>query len=294
MKTTFTTHDGLALHVHLHGPDDAPLTVVLSHCWTADEYDWYHQVIALLSRFGHGVRLLLWDHRGHGASDAAPQEACTLGNLGRDMAGLIDRFAPTGPLVLAGHSIGGMTMMELGAQRPDLMERVRGALFCSTAASGLENVTLGLPEVGPRAKAQIPHMLARRAEMMARSKRRHTPRTERLVLGTLVFGKQRRTHDLALAVDQLINCPPATMSGFFENMMGHDRRDALKAYAGIPTLVLVGGVDRLTPPDRAREIAAGIDGARLLIAPEAGHMLPYERDELVSEALIQLIEGALL
>ena len=107
---TFTTYDGLRLHVTVHGPADAPVTVLLSHCWTADETDWHYQVEDLLSRYGHRIRLITWDHRGHGRSDRAPEKDCTIPNLARDLGDIVDEFASDGPLVLAGHSVGGMTI----------------------------------------------------------------------------------------------------------------------------------------------------------------------------------------
>src|SRR5690606_15954335 len=134
--------------------------------------DWHYQVRELLATFGHDVQILTWDHRGHGRSAATPLPACTVRHLALDMGQVIDEHAPTGRLVLAGHSIGGMTMMALAEERPELLERVAGALFCSTAAADLHTVTLGLPEMGARAKAQIPRMLAQRARQLSRSTRR--------------------------------------------------------------------------------------------------------------------------
>lgn len=287
------THDGYSLHVRTHGPDDAPLTVVLAHCWTADTADWHYQVRDLLDRFGHGVRILTWDHRGHGRSEPAPMAACTVENLARDMADVIDAHAPAGPLVLAGHSIGGMTMMALPELRPDLVRRAAGAMFVATSAGGLREVTLGLPEVGPLVKGQIPRMLALRARLVSRPHRRRTPTIERYVVQKLLFGHPLRPRDAGLVVDQLINCSPATMRGFYESCLEHDRLAGLDAYDGIPVRVLVGDRDLLTPVDHARAIAHAIPSARLLIAPGAGHMLPLERDELVTRELVGLVERAL-
>ncbi len=77
------------------------------------------------------------------------------------------------------------------------------------------------------------------------------------------------------------------MAGFYREFMRHERTAGLAAYDAIPTRVLVGDADRLTPPEHARRIAGAIRGARLLVAPGAGHMLPLERDELVSEQLVE-------
>jgi pimeloyl-ACP methyl ester carboxylesterase len=102
-----------------------------------------------------------------------------------------------------------------------------------------------------------------------------------------------RLRDAALATEGIINSPAATMVGFYEDILGHDRAAACPTYDGIPTRVLVGDGDRLTPPPHARRIAGSIRGARLTIAPGAGHMLPLERDELVSNLLLELVAGAL-
>jgi pimeloyl-ACP methyl ester carboxylesterase len=286
------THDGLALHVTTYGPEDASVTVVLAHCWTADEADWHYQVRDLLTHFGHGVRIVTWDHRGHGRSQTCGTADCTIDNLARDMGAVIAHHAPTGPLVLAGHSIGGMTMCALPASRPDLLARVAGLLFVATSSGRLDTVTLGLPEMGTFVRAQIPRVLATRARIISRRSRRGSPRLERQVAQRFLFGRGARSRDIGLVVDQIINCCPETFSGYYADMMTHERTDALAAYDGIPTTVLVGGADLLTPPPHGRRIATNIRGARFAVAPEAGHMLPLERPRLVSDELIALVEMA--
>lgn len=287
------TYDGLELHVTAHGPADAPVTAVLAHCWTSDEADWHYQVRDLMTRYGHGIRILTWDHRGHGRSEPAAESQCTIGNLARDMGDVIDTYAPHGRLVVAGHSIGGMTMMELAVARPDLVERIDGLLFVATSSGRLDSVTLGLPETGRLVKAQIPRILALRARLHSRSRRRRSPTIERRVVSRFLFGSPSRQRDCGLVVDQIINCPPATMSGFYRDFMLHERTTGLAAYDGIPTTVLVGSADLLTPPHHARRLASAIRGARLVVCPGAGHMLPLERDRLVSDELIDLVDRAL-
>lgn len=292
MRHELTTHDGLRLHVTTHGRADATVTVLLAHCWTADEEDWHYQVRDLLDRYGADVRVVTWDARGHGRSEESPLEACTIENLARDLGAVVDAYAADGPLVLAGHSIGGMTIMELPETRPDLVHRVRGLLFVSTSSGELDSVTLGLPEVGSTAKRAIPHVLAARARLLTRRERRRTPAIERYVVHRLLFGEPLRLRDAGLATDQLICCPPATMEGFYRDLMQHERLAGLAAYDDVPAVVLVGSADRLTPPPHARRLAGGIRGARLLVAPGAGHYLPLERPELVTEHLVDLVERA--
>jgi pimeloyl-ACP methyl ester carboxylesterase len=288
------TTDGLRLHVTVRGPEDAPVTVLLAHCWTADEADWHYQVHDLLERYGRGIRLVTWDHRGHGRSDPAPAVDCTIAHLARDLGGVVDEFAASGPLVIAGHSIGGMTMAALPEERPDLVGRIRGLLFVSTSCGGLNTVTLGFPEITGRAvRAQLPYLLAARARMLSRSQRRRVPLIERQITRRFLFGDVKRQRDMNLVVDQIISCPPATMSGFYRDFMTHERAEGLKAFDGVPATVLVGSRDLLTPPVHARRLAAGISGARMLVSPGAGHMLPLERPQLVTDELVALVDAAL-
>lgn len=286
------TADGLELHVATYGAPDAPVTVLLAHCWTSDAEDWHYQVRDLLAAFGHEVRIVTWDHRGHGRSDAAPEAACTITHLARDLGAVVDEHAPRGRLVVAGHSIGGMTLMALPEVRPDLVGRIAGLLFVATSSGRLDTVTLGLPELGPAIKGRLPFLLATRARLLSRRTRRRSPSIERAVVNRFLFGEPMRLRDAGLVVDQLVTCPPATMSGFYRDFQTHERTAGLAAYDDVPTRVLVGDADLLTPPHHARRIASAIHGARLLVAPGAGHMLPLERDELVSAQLIELVQAA--
>jgi len=179
-----------------------------------------------------------------------PPPSCviTIDHLAADLGKLFDEFAPTGRLILAGHSLGGMTIMALAEQRPDTLTQ---------------------------------------------SARRRRPIIETQVVRRFLFGEARRREDEALTVDCLLNTPAPSLTGFFEDIVRHHvRYDALGSLAVAPVHVLVGERDKLTPVRHARAISAGINGSRLTIAPGAGHMLPLERDSLVSEALLELVRAA--
>lgn len=284
------TFDGLRLHVRTYGPQDAPLTVVLAHCWTLNHRDWHYQVEALQREFGHNIQILTWDHRGHGESEHSRTAACTIANLARDMVDVVAEYAPHGKLVVAGHSIGGMAMMAVAEQNPQFYDRVVGAAFISTSSGRLNTITLGLPEVaGKVVRGRIPRLLWLRTKTLTRRARRRAPIFERQVVSRFVFGEPVRLTDITLTVEGIIGSPSATLVGFYNDCMVHERTEYLKVFDGIPTQVLVGTQDVLTPPSHSRRIAENIEDAVLTVVPKAGHMLTLERDELVSGTLIRLV-----
>jgi len=286
------TADGLRLNVHASGPRDADVTVVLAHGWTQSLHTWRYQARDLPAAVAPRVRVVRYDHRGHGRSEHTPERDATLDNLARDLSAVIDAFAPEGPLVLAGHSMGGMAMMALAEQRPELFaERVVGAVFVSTSGGGLDRVTLGLPPaMGARLRNRLPRLLALRARMLSRRRRRRPPTIESQVVRRFLLGRPIRPSDHRLVLEDLVATPADSMCGFFADLMRHDRSAALPALETVPTHVLVGDCDRLTPPGHARRLSAAMPWADLSVLAGAGHMLPLERDDAVTRAVADLVD----
>jgi pimeloyl-ACP methyl ester carboxylesterase len=149
-ESTVRTEDGVVLHVEEHGPTGAAATFVLAHGYTQASSLWAGQVRDLLAA-RDDLKVIVYDHRGHGRSGRTPGEAATLEQLGRDLAAVIEATAPSGPVLLGGHSMGGMTLMSFAEQHPDVVrDRVAGVAFVGTSSGGLASVTWGLPgPVGP-------------------------------------------------------------------------------------------------------------------------------------------------
>jgi pimeloyl-ACP methyl ester carboxylesterase len=267
--------DGVALHAEIDGAAGAPVTVVLAHGWTLDLRTWGPVARALVDG-PSPVRVVRHDHRGHGRSAAVDPESMTLEQLADDLAAVITETAPDGPLVLGGHSMGGMTLMALAERHPAVIERAVGIALVATVSGGLAQATLGLP---PRRAALFRHAEKRlygsrgwAARSSLGDPRLLAPAMRWLLLGPGAGPEARRITTATVAA-----CRPLTVSGFRPALEAHERDAALAAFASIPTTVLVGSRDRLTPVAAARRIAAALPSAELTIFPDAGHMLPVER-----------------
>ena len=131
---TVTTDDGIDLHVEVDGVEDATLTVLFAHGFTARLAEWELQRAAVRDR----ARLVLFDQRGHGRSAWTRLTAATIDRTGRDLGQVLDATTPAGPVVLAGHSMGGMSILALARQRPELFgDRVVGVFLLATSSGGL-------------------------------------------------------------------------------------------------------------------------------------------------------------
>ena len=111
--------DGVRLSCEEIEADGKPaLTVVLVHGFALDRRTWHFQRPFLAALTDPRVRVVLYDQRSHGRSERAPRESCTIEQLGHDLDAVIRALAPEGPLVLVGHSMGGMTIMALAEHVP--------------------------------------------------------------------------------------------------------------------------------------------------------------------------------
>ncbi|GAA4440831.1 alpha/beta fold hydrolase [Actinokineospora soli] len=280
------TSDGVALHVVEQG--SGPVTLVLVHGWTMDHTSW-DDAVGLLP----GVRVLRLDWRGHGRSAAAPPGTATIDRLADDLAEVIAARVPTGPIVLAGHSLGGMTMMALAERHPGLVRsRVVGAAFVSTTYGGLSKLTLGLPRWVAAPVLYVEEWLNRGLARLTRPVLLRKTRALRPGVRWLVFGKAPDWGHVALTAAQVGRCNPANMVGFRNALNEHERLHALDAFAGAETVVMHGERDRLCPLRDAHVLASALPGAELVVFPRAGHMLNYERVHEVAARLRRLVARA--
>ncbi len=290
------TGDGTGLFAVDSGPDAAPVTVVLAHGWTLDERCWAPVADGLTggAHPGPRPRVIRYDHRAHGRSDDTAEADMTIDRLADDLAELIDRVCPSGPLVLAGHSMGGMTVMALAQRHPELVaSRVAGVALVATASGGLGGAaTLGLS--GRPAQAFLAGKQAVTASPRWTGRRALTRRPALLGpgLSALLLGRRPDARALRLTCDAIGDCRPTTVSGFTPTLTGHERDVALEAFADLPVELMVGSRDRLTPPRFARRIRTSLPRSAMTIFPDAGHMLPVERVDGVTARIAALVQQA--
>ncbi|WP_331271894.1 alpha/beta fold hydrolase [Motilibacter aurantiacus] len=292
------TDDGVPLHVEVDEPaGPARTTVVLVHGFGNDLRAFHHQRRALRPH----ARLVLFDQRGHGRSGGTPDARSprfrsVIDQLGADLARVLAETAPDGPVVLVGHSMGGMTVMALADRHPELFgPRVVAVALLSTSPGQLAEVTLGLPAAAGR----LVHRLApgvlrtatRQAELVERGRRAGNELSYALTRH-YAFGGQVSPELVALVVDMVAATPVQTLAEVFPAFAAHDKLEALAVLAGLPSLVLVGERDLLTPVEHSRAIAERLPLAELVTVPDAGHMVLLERPAPVDEALLRLLDRA--
>ncbi|MCW2777956.1 MAG: Pimeloyl-ACP methyl ester carboxylesterase [Frankiales bacterium] len=286
-QRTVTTPDGVDLHVEVHGPDDAAGTVVLLHGYVQSSRLWSGQVRDLVTA-RPDLRVVVYDHRGHGRSTATSREHAHLEQLGRDLRQVLDEVAGDGPVVLGGHSMGGMTMMAFAEQFPEEFgKRVVGAAFVATSSGGLDAVTYGLPApVAKVVKKVLPKAYEKAVRDEAKGKTRPSTAFER----RLVFPKGADPEHVREVLEVQSRTTAETMAAFLPTFSQHERAEALSALAEVPAVVLVGDKDALCPLPHSRAIAAALPKGELVVYPGVGHMVQVERREEVSRRIVALVD----
>ncbi|HEY0696642.1 MAG TPA: alpha/beta hydrolase [Micromonospora sp.] len=294
-QITIRLPDGIRLDARASGPADAPVTVLLLHGWTLDGRIWHRQRAALTAALSDTVRVVSYDARGHGRSGVTPLRAATLAQLGDDLLQVIEACAGGTRVVLAGHSLGGMTIMEYAHRHPaHFAARVAGLLFVSTTAEGHTHTVYGL---SPRIARLIRLAETTGAGVLARCGTWRPPRALlralRPALRWMLFGDACEPDDIRLATRAVARASLRSIGGFRASVGAQHRLDTLAALGDVPAAALVGDRDRLTPPPCAQSIAAALPGTELTVCPGAGHMLMLERAELVDAALLAVTRQAL-
>jgi pimeloyl-ACP methyl ester carboxylesterase len=280
MPTAGTVHaaDETRLNVVIAGPRRPRAAVVLVHGFCMATPFWEAQIEALSQEF----LVIAYDQRGHGASGRPGIDGFELETLGADLQAVIDALVPAAmPVVACGHSMGGMAVMGWATYAQRNPARLDGAVLLNTT---MHHVIEGVVHFLP---ARLVHPFTHVVwPVLSTPVPIHEPvrSVVRAVLGPLAHGPGHTAAGVERTMALVRATPPrgrAAAARFLE------RVDARAAVSGldIPTLVIAGGSDHLTPAARSAEIAQLAPRARLEVLHRQGHQAPIDAPEQINDLI---------
>ncbi len=303
---TVVADDGVPLHVEIDELDPelvggrgararrrhAELTVVFVHGYALNLDSWHFQRAAYRGL----VRSVYFDQRSHGRSGRSAEEHATIEQCGRDLLRIIEETTPDGPVVLVGHSMGGMTIIALAEEHPEVFgDRVVGVGLVATTAGGLEPHRIVVPllptTIGGQAAPRLIAALARGHRTIDRFRKvgrsMALVATDELSFGDAVPGRYVEF------VDEMLSATPfGVVADFFPTFGTLEKFETVHAMSSVPTSIICGTSDKLTPIEHSRRLHELIEGSRLLECEGAGHMVMLERHDQVNAELDQLLAAA--
>jgi pimeloyl-ACP methyl ester carboxylesterase len=294
---TVTASDGVQLSVEELDPPDgrAPeITVILIHGYTLDRRAWLFQRHELAHSTSPRLRVVLYDHRSHGRSGRSPRSSCTIEQLGADLHAVIRAAAPAGPVALIGHSLGGMAIMALAEERPELFaERICGVAFLNTSAGDVGRSGLPRPVLSRRNPVMPGAARLSRWEPSARAVDHGRDLCRNLIWGLtrkLAFGAEPVNPTLVEVLDTMIRATSfEVMTDFLVTFGAHNRYAALAGLRYVKALVLGSDSDRLIQYQHSEAIAALLPDAELVRVEGSGHVTMLEQSQRVNKHLLDLL-----
>jgi pimeloyl-ACP methyl ester carboxylesterase len=282
---SISSADGTRLHAEAFGPEDGP-TVVLAHGWT-EQLSYWGPVIRLLA--DRGLRPVSYDLRGHGRSGPAVDGDYSLERFGEDVEAVLGAATTAGErATVVGHSLGAMSIAAW-AERHDPQKRALAAALVNT---GLGDLIAGHLLFGERTR-YLNHPAAGRAFLGSRAPiPSFSSPLQHAMIRRAAFGPSATTGHVAFYERMLIACPPEVRAAAGVALSEMDLWHAV-ARLTVPTLVVAGDLDRLTPPAHAQRIAETLpQPAGLIVLAQTGHMAPLERPAELTAALASLVSEA--
>lgn len=290
---TVVADDGVPLHVEVDETDSpSPLTVVFIHGYALNLDSWHFQ------RAGYRglVRTVFYDHRSHGRSGRSTLGHATIDQLGIDLKQILDEVVPDGPIVLVGHSMGGMAIIACAEQHPELVgDRIVGIGLISTTAGGLEPSRILLPLIPAKLGGQIAHRTVATLALGHRvidGLRRAGKSVAVVATDLFAFGDDVPSAYVDFVDQMLSSTPFEVVAEFFPSFRSLDKFHVVEVLSRVPTTIICGTSDRMTSIGHSRKLHSRIAGSTLLECEGAGHMVILERHDQVNAALDQLISAA--
>ncbi|GAA5081261.1 alpha/beta fold hydrolase [Nocardia iowensis] len=282
------TDDDVRLATRECGPEDAPVTVIFVHGFCNTMESFHFQRRDLEKRWGASARLVLFDLRGHGRSGTPETDSCTVAQLGRDLAAVITASAPTGRVVLVGHSLGGMAVLAAAAQFPDLFAaRVIGIALFATAAA--EVTATGITQLLRNPVIDRVRMAVLAAPALAQAGRTTARQLISPILHVSSFHGPVSPTLSRFTTMMIDRTPVETVVKFLKAIELHDESAALPTLAHLPALVIGGTHDLVIPFRNSRALARQLPNSELIRFEGAAHMPHLQFPDIVNDALDRLL-----
>jgi pimeloyl-ACP methyl ester carboxylesterase len=273
---TLMSDDGVTLNVEIDECDEPGPTLVFLHGWVENLDLWHYQRLALRGR----ARMVFADFRSHGRSGRSYADNSSLDDLARDVEVVLEHTVPEGPIVLIGHSMGGMTIQKLAFRRPDLFgERVVGVVLMGTSSGRLMRSSPGVRRAVTLLRTGAPLLdWGRRFNSYS-------------VIRRWALGPNAHPRHVDMANEMILKAPSHVLGDFYPNFVDMDLTAGLPALSRAKTIVIGGTADHMTPYKHSMRLAELIDGADLIELPNVGHMMMFEEHEVVTEAIEKMLES---
>lgn len=262
------TVDGIKLHVEEFGGTGLPVLFV--HGFPLSGEMWHSAIDALLKQPGpaRDCRMIVPDLRGHGRSEAS--DAASMTRYADDLVAVLDALGERRPVVFVGLSMGAMLGFEMFRRhRP----RLRALVLVCTRANAES------PEGVARRETVAQTALAKGAEPIA------DDMIGKLLARNATSALRQKWHEIMRAT------PPRGVAAAARALGA--RPDSLPTLREIdlPTLVVAGEEDTITPLEELRRIHDGVRGSRMVVIPGAAHLVPAEQPEAFAAELAAFLRG---
>ena len=293
--------DGVLLHAEVDeiapygtaANHDDKATIVFVHGFSLTSDCWHFQRLAFRGK----RRMVFYDHRSHGRSGRSEKENATIDQLGRDLRTVLDTLAPEEPVVLVGHSMGGMAIVALAEHHPELFgDRVVGVGLISTTAGGQRThkiVSKYIPDAVGRRAVERGLLVAADRERILELVRRSGSAISLRVIEEFAFGDTPVPRSYVTFLDSMISATPLkVLVEFIPEFDALDKFHVVAAFSRVPTRIVCGTKDKLTSIEHARKLHEHVPGSHLVELRGGGHMPIFEHKDRVNELLQSLFEDA--
>jgi pimeloyl-ACP methyl ester carboxylesterase len=284
-----TTADGVVLHTEVDEGGGDDLTLVYVHGYALNLDCWHFQRLHFRGR----LRQVFYDQRSHGRSTRSEAERCRIPQLAEDLYQVLEEVAGSGPVVLVGHSMGAMTIMRLAQSHPELLgSQVLGvALFCTSAGELTDHSPIrGIPgRTFHRVAEPLLAGLNRIPELVSQGRRAGSD-LGYVVTRRIAFGSDVPPSYVDFASEMLAEIPLEVVADYYPAIGELDEYQALVIVSKVPTVVVGGENDMITPIEHTARIVELLPNAEAIRVPGCGHLGMIEKHEIFSGALDRLLD----